>query len=80
MIWAHEGMPEEFYEWANGKAVVFQKTQLVSNYNEYGGPAEEIQNPLLPAKHFIVNSRPVTSDKSFYLYTGTMIGIDSKKD
>jgi hypothetical protein len=78
-IWAHEGMAEEFYEWANEKDVVFQNTQRVRNYNEYGVPAEEIQNPLLPTKHFIVNSRPVNSDKLFYLYTGKMIGIDSKK-
>jgi hypothetical protein len=79
-IWAHEGMAEEFYGWANEKDVAFQNTQRVRNYNEYGVPAEEIQNPLLPTKHFIVNSRPVNSDKLLYLYTGKMIGIDGKKN
>ena len=80
LLRAYEGMPEDLKERADGKAGVFDYMQRVSNYNEGNEPSEEIRKRLPSVKHAVVNTHPVTGEKSLYLDPGTMTGIDGMED
>ncbi|MBT5496592.1 MAG: TauD/TfdA family dioxygenase [Alphaproteobacteria bacterium] len=80
LLQAYKGMPDALKERAQGKVGVFDYMQRVGNYNEGNEPSEEIRKRLPPVKHAVVNSHPITGEKSLYLDPGTMTGIDGLED
>ena len=77
---AYQGLPENLKRQIDGRAAIFDYMERVAKYEPGNEPSEEVRNRLPPVKHPIVNSHPVTGEKSLYLDPGTMAGIDGMEE